>query len=151
MIDLEGLRDPRLQAFGDLGDLVLCAGAVEKDREFVAAETCDDVARPDAGFELLRDRNQQLVADSMAEAVVDQLKAVEIEKEHRKPGVRVTLCLFDSLLEVVHELHPVGQISKRIVQSVVAQLLLGTAAFCDIAKGGYAADRLILEILRLRI
>ena len=37
-----------------------------------------------ARLEAARDRDQQLVADQVAEAVVDDLEAIEIEIEHRE-------------------------------------------------------------------
>ena len=56
--------------------------AVQADGELVAAEPRQRVALPQAGLEPPRRRDQQLVADQVAEAVVDDLEAVEIEVQH---------------------------------------------------------------------
>ncbi len=67
--------------------------AVEQDRELVAAEPCDDVAVPDGGEQSGGDHPEQLVADLMAEQVVDGLEVVEVETEERDllAGVRCQL------------------------------------------------------------
>ena len=51
----------------------------ENDREFVAAEPRDRVGVPDQPPQLTGDGHQQLVADGMAERVVDRLETVEVE------------------------------------------------------------------------
>ena len=56
---------------------------VEQDRELVAAEPGDRVAGPQVAASSRRaKRDQQLVADGVAEAVVDELEAVEVEEQH---------------------------------------------------------------------
>ena len=84
--------DGREQPLGDL-DRLLARGLVgqvfAEDRELVAAEAGDGVAGPDHRLELARDRDQQLVAGVVAEAVVDVLEAVEVEEQRRR---RSTSC-----------------------------------------------------------
>ena len=53
---------------------------VVQDDEFVAAPTRDQIARTDDGAEPGGDLRQELVARAVAEAVVDLLEVVEIEK-----------------------------------------------------------------------
>ena len=57
-------------------------------RELVAAQTRDDVVSAHHGVQPLADRAQQLVADLMAELVVDRLEAVEVEVEQVKRASR---------------------------------------------------------------
>ena len=58
---------------------------VQQNGELVAAQPRQRVSRPQARLEPARHRDQQLVADQVAEAVVDDLEAIEIEIEHREP------------------------------------------------------------------
>ena len=51
-------------------------------------EPRDGVVGPQRGFEPARDRHQQLVAGGVAEAVVDDLEAVEVEEQHRRAASR---------------------------------------------------------------
>ena len=74
-----------------------------------------------------RGGGQQLVADLVAEAVVDQLEVVEIEEQDRaqrllapEAGQRV--------LEPVDEQHPVGQAGQRVVHGPVADGVLDRLA-----------------------
>ena len=65
-----------------------CCGspmAVQQDGEFVAAEAGERIVLTQTRFEPARHRDQQLVADHVTEAVVDDLEAVEIEIERREP------------------------------------------------------------------
>ncbi len=53
------------------------------------------------------ERDQQLVADRVAEAVVDELEAVEVEEQHRAAIAGVALGAAQRELEVVEEHRPV--------------------------------------------
>ena len=52
------------------------------DDELVAAEAAERVGRPQDPREARRDREQQVVADLVAERVVDRLEPVEVEVHH---------------------------------------------------------------------
>ena len=54
----------------------------EEDRELVAAQARDRISGAQAGLQSARDPDQQLIADHVAETVVDDLEAVEVEEEH---------------------------------------------------------------------
>ena len=71
-------------ALRDPGRLPGVADVLEQHGELVAAEPRDGVAGAQAGLEPPRDRHQQLVARGVAEAVVDDLEAVEVEEERRR-------------------------------------------------------------------
>ena len=112
--------------------------AVEQDRELVAAEPGDGVRRPHGRLEPARDRDQQLVSHLVAERVVDELEAVEVQEQDGRGGARVgALGAADRLVEAVEEQHAVGQAGERVVQRVVLQALLGLLAVRDV---GLAAD-----------
>jgi hypothetical protein len=57
--------------------------AVEENRELVAAQTRQHVAGAQARGELVRDGREQLIANEVAEAVVHQLEAIDVDEEHR--------------------------------------------------------------------
>ena len=80
----ERLGDP----LGDPGRAALAADVLGQDRELVAAEAGDRVARAQRLLEPRGDRREQLVAGRVAEAVVDELELVEVEEEHRDRGPR---------------------------------------------------------------
>ena len=71
-----------LHAIGDLVDLRRDVDVLDQQRELVATEAGDGVAGPDHRREPGGDRDQQLVAAGVAEAVVDQLEVVEVHEEH---------------------------------------------------------------------
>ena len=64
----------------------------------------------------------------MAEAVVDQLELIEIEEQDRAQRA-ATLHPLERVLETVAEQHPVGQPGQRVVQSPMADLVLGRLPF----------------------
>ena len=65
----------RLQRIG-----IGCAGG--DDGEFVAAEPRDEIVAAHDAAQPLRDVEDQLVADMVAERVVDVLEVVEVDVEH---------------------------------------------------------------------
>ena len=115
-----------------LGDHVASRGvgdAVEQHGELVAAEARDGVAGAQRATQPARDGDQQLVADVVAERVVDELEAVEVEEQDgdaARPG-RARCGAADRLVEAVEEQHAVRQPGQRVVQRVVLQALLGLA------------------------
>ena len=90
----------------------------EQDGELVAAQPGDGVAGAQARLEPPRDRDQQLVADQVAEAVVDDLEAVEVEEEDGEAacsGCRRARAM--RLAQAVHEQRAVGQAGERVVEA----------------------------------
>ena len=77
---------------------------------------------------------EQLVADRMAERVVDALEAVEIEIEHRE--LVAAADAGQRLGEPLAEQHAVGQIGQRVVARHMRDLLLGALALGDVVVGG---------------
>ena len=105
--------------------LVLVAELVQENRELVAAEPGERVARPQARLEAARHRDEQLVADQVAETVVDDLEAVEIEIERREPAADAALLeLFEAAAEPLDEHRAVAEPGQRIEESGAAQPLL---------------------------
>ena len=68
---MHGLRHHALQPRGQ-HDGVLLAHVAGEDRELVAAEPRDHVARPQLRGDALAEHHEKLVAGAVAEAVVDR-------------------------------------------------------------------------------
>ena len=113
------------------------------DRELVAAQPRHRVRLARATAQPIGDQPQQLVADGVAERVVDALELVEIETEHGQ-----ALAAFDALelvLQHVAQQHAVRKIGQRIVPRHVRDAFLGALALGDVLVGrepAAAFDRL---------
>ena len=115
------------------------ADAVEQDRELVAADPRDGVAGPQHPRDPRRQRDEELVADGMAEAVVDELEAVDVQEQDGAADVGIADRAVHDLLDAVHEQRAVGQPGQRVVQRVVLELALGSAAVVDVRqRAGHA-------------
>ena len=95
---------------------------VEHDGELVAAEARDHRLVRARGAAAAAHLAQQLVADVVAEGVVDLLEPVEVHEQHGR-GAGGLQAPFEALLEV----QPVGQPGQRVVQGQVLGLLGGAA------------------------
>ena len=95
---VHGLRDPASMRSTMTATASGTALAVDEQHELVAAQARDRVAFAHAALEPIRHRAQQLVADVMAEAVVDELETIEIDEHDREPravscaAVRIACC-----------------------------------------------------------
>ena len=83
-----GARQRVLNPERDGVGLRLVAEPVQQNRELVAAEPGERVARPQARLEPPRHGDEQRVADQVAEAVVHDLEAIEVDVERREPRRR---------------------------------------------------------------
>ena len=95
--------------------------------ELVAAEARDRVGRAQRGGQPRREREQHLVAGGVAERVVDQLEAVEVEREDRDVDA-LALPAGERVREPVERERPVRQAGQRVVQRGVARRLLVAVA-----------------------
>ena len=94
-------------------------------------------------LEPARDGLQQLVAGVVAERVVDDLEAVEVQEQHRGAALGVVaLGAADRLVEAVHEQHAVREAGQRVVERVVLEAVLGLAAVGDVGDAADDAGRL---------
>ena len=121
-----GSNDVGQQALRDLGGEIARGVGLQvlaENRELVAAESRDRVARPDQRLELARHLDQQLVARVVPEAVVDVLEAVEVEERHADVRLRARAAR-DRLAEPVDEQQPVRKARERVVHRLVGQPLL---------------------------
>ena len=82
VVELERRAKAFEQFLRDLLGVLRLVQAGQQDDEFVAAETGHGVDIAQLQFQACGDGLEQLVADRVAEAVVDLLETVEIEKQH---------------------------------------------------------------------
>ena len=102
----------------------LSPGHRQQHQKLVAAQPGDDVLGCDRLAQPSGQHPQEIVADGVAEAVVDQLEIVDVDEQHR--GRRTGaggLCQIP--LQLLGELQPVGQIGERVVVGQVGKLSLG--------------------------
>ncbi len=90
-VELSLLNDPWLRDGGEhtLHDLCYRFGprmAVDEQDELVSAQPCHRVALAHARLQSSGDLLQQLVAELVAEAVVDEFEPVQIDERHREAG-----------------------------------------------------------------
>ncbi len=124
----------RLQRGGDpLGRVECGRGGVcplDEDRELVAAHPRDRVRRRERCAQTHAHRPEQGVPGDVAEAVVDRLEVVEVEEENS--GVARTHD--ERVLDAIREERPVGEPGQRVVEGLVAKLLLGLRARRDVEE-----------------
>ena len=120
------------QPLGQRHGVVVRPGVVGEDGELVAPEASDDVFRADALLDSARDGDQELVADGVAEAVVDQLEAIEVEEHQAEMMRRLALGEAERLLQVVLKAAPVRQPRQAVVEGDVLEPGLGLAPRGDI-------------------
>ena len=116
--------------------------AVDHDDELVAAEAGELVADAHHRAEPLGDVAQQLVADGVAEAVVDDLEVVEVDEQH---GDLVGPGGLEQLVEAGDHRRPVGEPGERVVGRGVGEPGGGEAGLGDVLDvGDREGDPLLL-------
>ena len=133
-------RDPHRRAeraehaAGEFLGHVLPVDLFDEDREFVAAQARDGVARAHGGDDAAPGFDQQFVADRVADRVVDQLEAIQVEEQHREraPFVGAGACALDRVAEAFEQLRAIGQAGQRVVLRLVRQAALGVHALADL-------------------
>ena len=84
-----------------------------------------------ARLQPLRHRLQQPVAQAVAERVVDDLEAVEVQEEHAQP-LLLAVGLRDGDVQAVVEEQPVGQTGEDVVVGEALDLLFGALPLRDV-------------------
>ena len=124
-------------------------GLVKEHHELVAAEPGHGVDLAHAGGDALGHVDQHLVADPVAERVVDVLEAVEVEEQHRE---RRAVALRHGQREPgpVRQQAAVGQPGQRIGLRKLLDAPLRGQPVADVAKRIDAPDRAAAAALRQR-
>ena len=125
------LRDERrVVRGGDVGD---------EDRELVAAHARDGVLLAEHRLQTRRDHPQQLVAEGVAERVVDELERIEVEEHHRHRRAGAAR-VRERHRQSVAEERAVGKAGEGVVVRLVLDLRLGEVALGDVAADGDDLD-----------
>ena len=109
------------------------ASFLDEDGELVASEPCHRVARRQCIPQTGADATQESVTRDMTKAVVHGLEVVEVEEQHRH-SARALLADVERMLDAVREQRPVREPGERVVERLMAQLLLGFPASRDIEQ-----------------
>jgi hypothetical protein len=135
-LQVEGLGQRFDDAGGEAGGirrLLVGAGQVgQHHREFVAAQARHHVVVARAGFQARRGLHQQLVADAVAEHVVDVLEAVQVDEHHGR-AVPVAAGPGDRVFQAAAQLAAVRQVGQRVVLGQVGQAV---ARLLALDRGG---------------
>ena len=102
------------------GRYLAFACLVHEHGKFVASQPRDDSLRPDDRRETYREHRKQLVADGVAERIVDDLEAIEVEAKDRY-AAPLDRRFGERGPEAGHEVGAVGQPGERIVERFVGQ------------------------------
>ncbi len=121
-------------AVGEVGDVPLAAGAGGEGHELVPAEPGHHLVGPgDAALQPVRDLHEEPVAGGVAEAVVDDLEAVEVEVAEAEAGV---VAGGERLLQSLEEQGPVGESGEGVVGGLVAQAQMEQAPLGGVLQEG---------------
>ena len=111
-------------------DLGLVGRTITQHEELVAPEPGNGVMRPHRTAKAIRHLDQDLVADGVSEAVIDELEAVEIHHEQRdrsSPSAGVS----HGLRRAVQQERAVGEIGECVVEG-----MMGDFRLCSVALHG---------------
>src|SRR5262245_57219665 len=95
------------------------ANAGEHDHEFITTQARYGVSLAEAGGQSYRDFLQQLIADHMAERIVDRFESIEIQEEHGEHFF-IAVSARKRLRKAIMKQQPVGKPGKRIMVCLVA-------------------------------
>ncbi len=115
-------------------------GVRQQDRELVSAQPGQDVGLAAADAQCRREAAQELVADGVAELVVDGLEAVEVEHDDRCGGREAPLT-GDLQLELLLEAPPVEEAGQEVVVDQVLETPRDRTALGDVL---YLVDERVL-------
>ena len=129
----ERLPDRRMDFVNELSGFRPVLDSGLNDGEFVAAEPGRHVGLLETAAQALGDALEQLVADRMAERVVDALELVDVDIEHRQLLARPYR--LERLFQPLAKQDPVRQVGQRVVMRQMGDLLVGALALGDVLDG----------------
>jgi hypothetical protein len=128
-------RQRRIQEPGDAvrerQSVGLCGQSLANDDELVSPESTDGVARADPRAQAPRDFDEEEVPRRVAQAVIDEFELIDVEKQHRDPGVCV-MGRGQSVRQAVEEECAIRQLGQRVMEGSPNQLLLRVLASGDV-------------------
>ncbi|MCY1428425.1 hypothetical protein D9M71_443080 [compost metagenome] len=112
---------------------VAVAGEVMKQYdEFVSAEAEQLVSGAQGVSQARCHFHQHAITDVVTEAIVDQLEAVEVDKQQRLVDTSLAW-LHEGFLHLLIKAHTVGQAGQRVMLGGMLEALLGILACTDIS------------------
>ena len=93
---------------------------LQQDREFVAADACNDVALARGVPDQVRDLAQQFVAGGRAATVIDELELIDVEDRERVFGV-FAVRAGDDLLQAQFQGLAIGEVGEFVVTVLKGQ------------------------------
>ena len=138
--DLVAVGKGTLQLAGDAGRSQRRIDVGQHDGEFVAAQPCHDVAGAHRLAQARRDQAQQVVADVVAERVVDILETIEVDQHQRDLAV-VARTGLQGELKLRLEGQAIRQMRQRIVIGEMRQAVGRLLALADVGKAGDVIER----------
>ena len=144
-VPCEGAREHREGTLRQRGRVLGRFQAVPQQHELIAAQARQRVVAPQGAAQALGDRAQQRVAGGVAERIVDQLEAVQVEEQHREAAARARRGE-DRLAGAVRKQHAVGQPGQHIARREEADAVLGLRARGDVRAGAAVAREAALGI-----
>src|SRR6185503_13087464 len=147
--DVEWSRQSILNSLGDFDRFSRVVDIFGHHREFISTKPRERIGGPHASFKPPRERDKQLVAYQMTEAIVDDLEAVEVEEQQGEHPLRHPLDARHCKPQMIHEERPARQAGERIAKRV-RQPLFGSLSGGDVLDLKYAARRDALQIARYR-
>ena len=124
LLDGQGRRHGADHALADGPGGLLALDVLAEHDELVTGEACDGVLGTGDAEEPAGDGDEELVANVVAELVVDELEVVEVDEQDRHRRLAPSRA-GQGLREPVHQQAPVGKVGQGIVERPVHEVLLG--------------------------
>ena len=123
---MDGLGD--LVGLGEVGQIL------EQDGKLVAAVAAHQRALVDALAQATGELGQDAIGGLEADAVVEHLEAVEVEKQDREVEVGLAALVLDGLLEALEQHAAAGQAGELVVEAVGSDPGFGALAVGDVGQ-----------------
>ena len=121
--ELDRFTERSQQVSCDTFDVLAPCDILQKEDELISAKPCDDVASAHAAPQPGADLGQQPVARVMAEGIVDDLEAVEIDEQHGQLPVLAPRQLDRKVQQLVEQL-AVRQVGEAVVRGEIFDALI---------------------------
>ena len=89
-----------------------CRKPCENDRKFISTDACDEIPRVEHTHKPLGSDHQHFIAERMAEAVIDVLKFVNVQKQYLESDGRILAVFVDKFPEYIAEVFTIWQVGK---------------------------------------
>ncbi len=126
-VDFDGMGKRAQETPRDADGILFIGEVRQDDGEFVAAHPAKRVIFAQTGFEPLADGAEEAVAGVVAEGVIDELEAVEVD-EHEADIAMLAARDGNRLVKTVFEKGAVGQSGERIMAGLVGEARCSSSA-----------------------